>query len=119
MSIRAFVLVVLTLAYSSVALAAQETTSPTGESFKADRLERLADNLMRATGNVEVKGRGFQLRADSVELRRAPGGGDASVEFVAEGNVVLTRGSDRLVVQRLQFNPATGSGVFQLPQGKH
>lgn len=68
---------------------AQETASTTGASFKADKLERLADNLLRATGNVEVNGSGFQLRADVVELRRTPGSGDASVEFLAEGNVVL------------------------------
>jgi lipopolysaccharide export system protein LptA len=117
MKTRALVPAVVTFA-CCVALAAQETASTAGASFKADRLERLADHILRATGNVEVNGGGFQLRADSVEVRRAPGSGDSSVEFVAEGNVVLTRGLDRLGAHRLQFNPGTGTGAFQLHKGK-
>jgi lipopolysaccharide export system protein LptA len=119
LKIRVAVYAVLALACASIVFAAQQTVSTKGESLKADNIERLADNTVRATGNAEFTGRGFQLHADSLELRRIPASGDTSVELVAEGNVILTRGQDRLVVQRLQFNPSTGTGVFQLPQGKH
>ena len=41
-----------------------------------------------------------------------------SVEIKAEGNVILASGQDRIAFLRLQLNPGTGTGVFQLPQDK-
>ena len=87
-------------------------------SMKADKMERSPDHTLRATGNVHMQGSRFQLRADSVEVHEGLASGAASVEIVAKGHVVLTRGQERLTIEHLQLNPQTGAGAFQLPEGK-
>ena len=118
MTLRYRVFVVVVLACASIASATQTTSVMEGVSLKADNIERLSESLLRATGNVEVSGTGFHVRADLVDLARLKSAGVSRVEFDAQGNVVLTLGSDRLALQGLHFNPSTGTGMFQLPQGK-
>jgi lipopolysaccharide export system protein LptA len=118
MTLRAGVFVVVALGCSGMAPAAQVSSVIEGVSLKADNLERLSDELFRATGNVEVSGNGFRVRADSVDLARLRDAGGSRVEFGAQGNVVLTLGSERLVLESLHFNPNAGTGFFQLPRGK-
>ncbi len=118
MTLRAGVFVVVALGCSVILPAAQVPSVIEGVSIKADNFERLTDELFRATGNVEVSGKGFHVRADSVELARLRSAGRARVEFGAQGNVVLTLGSERLVLESLHFSPNAGTGIFQLPRGK-
>ena len=116
MNLRVSLLVVLTVACCARWTIAQQGAPAPGFSFKADRIERLAEHTLKATGNVEADGRGFHLRADSLEVSADETGvsGGLPVEIIAEGNVILTRGQERLTLQRLQFSPRTGSGTFLL-----
>jgi len=75
-------------------------------SVLADRFEQIgADNLLVATGNVEVTRDTARLLADRVEINR--GTGDA----VATGRVIFYDGDDRLTGQRIEYNIKTGTGV--------
>jgi len=75
-------------------------------SVLADRFEQIgADNLLVATGNVEVTRGTARLLADRVEINR--GTGDA----VATGRVIFYDGDDRLTGQRIEYNIKTGTGV--------
>ena len=75
-------------------------------SVVADRFEQIgADNLLVATGNVEVTRGTARLLADRVEINR--GTGDA----VATGRVIFYDGDDRLTGQRIEYNIKTGTGV--------
>ncbi len=75
-------------------------------SVLADRFEQIgADNLLVATGNVEVSRGTARLLADRVEINR--GTGDA----VATGRVIFYDGDDRLTGQRIEYNIKTGTGV--------
>jgi LPS-assembly protein len=72
----------------------------------ADRLEDVGpDNLLVATGNVEVTRGTTRLTADRVELNRATG------DAVATGHVVFLDGADRLTARRIEYNLNTGTGV--------
>jgi LPS-assembly protein len=72
----------------------------------ADRIEQVgAENLLIATGNVEVTRGSARLMADRVELNRATG------EAVAEGRVVFYDGDDQLTGQRIEYNFTTGTGI--------
>jgi len=72
----------------------------------ADHLEEIgADNLVIATGNVEVTRGSQRLTADRVELNRVTG------DVVAEGRAVFYDGEDRLVGDRIEYNYRTGTGV--------
>ena len=63
----------------------------------ADRLEQIGpDNLLVATGNVEVTRGTARLTADRVEINRATG------DTVAEGRVILYDGDDRIAGQRME-----------------
>ena len=86
--------------------------------IKADKLEQIADHVFKATGNVELTVGDVTVRADSVELQSAGQSDGVVATFVAEGNVVLMRGQERLTVERLQFNPEAGTGTFQLRLSK-
>ena len=106
----------------SVALAfASTTTFPAPQEaarqniFTADKMERVDDHTLRATGNVEFRDGDLALRADFIEVRDAPTAGATSVEIVAAGNVVLSRAQERMTFERLEFKPGTRSGAFQLP----
>jgi lipopolysaccharide export system protein LptA len=117
MRIRVALPVVVTIACCGAVLSAEQAL-PASSSVRADKVERLANQTLRLTGNVQMVENGFRLQADSVEVRESGRSGARTLEIIAEGNVVLFRGRDRLALQRLEFNPLTGTGVFQLPQQK-
>ncbi|HEV8474293.1 MAG TPA: LPS assembly protein LptD [Methylomirabilota bacterium] len=73
----------------------------------ADQLEQVGgtDNLLIATGNVEITRGTARLMADRVELNRATG------DAVAQGRVVFYDGEDQLTGQRIEYNIKTGTGV--------
>jgi len=75
-------------------------------SIVADRFEQIGpDNLLVATGNVEVtRGQG-RLLADRVEINRATG------DAVAIGRAIFYDGDDRLTGERIEYNIKTGTGV--------
>jgi LPS-assembly protein len=73
----------------------------------ADSLEEIGpDDLLVASGNVEVTRGTQRLLADRVEVNRATG------EAVADGRVIFYDGEDRLVGERVQINFRTGTGVI-------
>src|SRR5438552_2870870 len=72
----------------------------------ADRIEDLGrDNVVVATGNVEVVRGRARLNADRVEINRETG------DAVATGRVVFYDGEDRLTGDRIDYNIKTGTGV--------
>ena len=72
----------------------------------ADRFEQVGpDNLLVATGNVEVTRGTARLLADRVEINRATG------DATAVGRVIFYDGDDRLTGQRIDYNIKTGTGV--------
>jgi LPS-assembly protein len=72
----------------------------------ADTLEQVgADNLLIATGNVEITRGNARLMADRVEINRATG------DAVAEGRVVFYDGEDQLTGRRIEYNLKSGTGV--------
>ena len=93
---------------------AEQSSKPTW-TFKADKIEKAADRTTRASGNVEVVGLDYRLTADTVTIREVRPAGDDAVELTAEGNVILTRGSERITLKHLVFKPASKGGSFQLP----
>jgi LPS-assembly protein len=111
---RASIVVLLLASAVSVAfpqLARAQTQrsiqTPGGEvSVLADRFESIGpDNLIVATGNVEVTRGTGRLLADRVEINRATG------DAVAVGRAIFYDGDDRLTGQRIEFNIKTGTGV--------
>jgi len=82
-------------------------TAPTGDvTVTADRMEEIAaDDLVIATGNVEVTRGTRRLTADRVELNRATG------DVVAEGRAVFYDGDEQLFGDRIDYNYRTGTGV--------
>ena len=101
----------------SVALASSPSVAPAqapvtvqtagGEvSVVADRFERIGpDNLLVATGNVEVTRGSARLLADRIEINQATG------DATAYGRVIFYDGDDRLTGQRIDYNIKTGTGV--------
>ena len=72
----------------------------------ADRIEQVgADNLLVATGNVEVTRGTTRLLADRVEMNRETG------DVVAQGRVIFYDGDDQLTGERVEYNVKTGTGV--------
>src|SRR5213593_1860783 len=72
----------------------------------ADRFEQAGpDNLLVATGNVEVTRGSARLLADRIEINRATG------DATAYGRVIFYDGDDRLTGQRIEYNIKTGTGV--------
>src|SRR2546428_3912284 len=72
----------------------------------ADRFEQVGpDNLLVATGNVEVTRGSARLLADRIEINRATG------DATAYGRVIFYDGDDRLTGQRIDYNIKTGTGV--------
>src|SRR5438093_2828101 len=96
-------------AFPSVAQAQAPVTVQTagGEvTIVADRFEQAGpDNLLVATGNVEVTRGSARLLADRVEINRATG------DATAVGRVIFYDGDDRLTGQRIDYNIKTGTGV--------
>ena len=85
----------------------QRVQTPGGEvSVIADRFEQIGpDNLLLATGNVELTRGNSRLLADRVEINRATG------DAVAVGRVIFYDGADRLTGERIEYNVKTGTGV--------
>src|SRR5437899_7624063 len=100
---------VAAVASPQLARAQSEQSVPTagGEvSIVADRFEQIGpDNLLVATGNVEVTRGTARLLADRVEINRATG------DATAVGRVIFYDGDDRLTGQRIDYNIKTGTGV--------
>jgi LPS-assembly protein len=72
----------------------------------ADRIEDLGrDNVVVATGNVEIVRGRSRLNADRVEINRETG------DAVATGRVIFYDGEDRLTGDRIDYNIKTGTGV--------
>ncbi len=72
----------------------------------ADQLEQIGpDNLLIATGNVEITRGASRLMADRVEINRETGAA------VAQGRVVFYDGEDQLTGRRIDYNLKTGTGV--------
>jgi LPS-assembly protein len=72
----------------------------------ADNIEQIgADNMLIATGNVEITRGKSRLMADRVEINRETG------DAVAQGRVVFYDGEDQLTGQRIDYNLKTGTGV--------
>ena len=75
----------------------------------ADQLEQVGpDNLLVATGNVELTKGSTRLMADRIELNRVTG------DAVAQGRVIFYDGEDQLTAQRIDYNIRTGTGVVYL-----
>ena len=72
----------------------------------ADRLEQVgADNLLIATGNVQITRGTARLMADRVEINRETG------DATARGRVIFYDGEDRLTGDSVEYNVKTGTGV--------
>src|SRR5262249_50611361 len=81
-------------------------------SVVADHFEQIgADNLLVATGDVEVIQGTKRLLADRVEINRETG------DVVAEGRVIFYDGDDRLTGKRIEYNTKTGTGVVYEGEG--
>src|SRR5438093_692861 len=77
-----------------------------GVTVVADRIEQVApDNLVVATGNVELTRGTARLLADRGELNRETG------DAVAQGRVIFYDGDDQLTGDRVEYNVNTGTGV--------
>src|SRR6185369_16738489 len=76
-------------------------------SIVADQIQQVGgpNDLLVATGNVEITQGATRLLADRVELNRDTG------ELVAQGKVVFFDGQDRLVGDRVDYNLKTGTGI--------
>jgi LPS-assembly protein len=82
-------------------------------SVVADRIEQFgADNLVVATGNVEITRGNARLLADRVELNRETG------DVVAAGRVIFYDGDDRLSGDRIDYNYKTGTGIVSNGQAR-
>ena len=83
------------------------TGFPADVEVVADRIEELGpDNLLVATGSVEVTRGRARILADRVEVNRGTG------DSVATGHVILYDGDDRLSGRRLDYNLKNGTGVL-------
>src|SRR5438067_12979628 len=72
----------------------------------ADRIEDLGrDNVVVATGNVEVTRGRARLNADRVEINRLTG------DAVATGRAIFYDGEDRLTGDRIDYNIKSGTGI--------
>ncbi len=79
----------------------------------ADRIEQFGrDNLVVASGNVEISRGTARLLADRVELNRETG------DVVASGRVIFYDGDDQLSGQRIDYNYKTGTGVVTNGQAR-
>jgi LPS-assembly protein len=82
------------------------TTSGGDVTVLADRLEEIGpDDLLIATGNVEITRGPMRLTADRVEINRATG------DAVAMGRAIIYDGADQITGERIEYNIRTGTGV--------
>ena len=79
----------------------------------ADRIEQFGrDNLVVASGNVEIARGTARLLADRVELNTETG------DVVASGRVIFYDGDDQLSGRRIDYNVKTGTGVVTEGQAR-
>lgn len=83
--------------------------------IKSDRADQVDEHTIQLTGNVLIAWDGLEVRANSAQMRKVVTSGQPSVTFTAVGDVLLRRGSDQFRFGRLEFNPETGLGSFELP----
>ncbi len=97
------------LAGSRPTLGQTTITVPSAEgqvTVVADRIEQFGtDNLVVATGNVEITRGNARLLADRAEVNRETG------DVAAVGRVIFYDGDDRLAGDRIDYNYRTGTGV--------
>jgi LPS-assembly protein len=113
MTPRIFVAILLVglavLAGSQPARGQTTITVPSAEgqvTVVADRIEQFGtDNLIVATGNVEITRGNARLIADRAEVNRETG------DVAAVGRVIFYDGDDRLAGDRIDYNYRTGTGV--------
>jgi lipopolysaccharide export system protein LptA len=98
MRLRVVLPALATLACGAVA-SAQQTTADVPV-FRAERIERSAENVLVASGKVEIAMDDLRLQADSATIR-LPTAGTPFANITAEGNVVVTTGHGRLRAGRL------------------
>ena len=111
LTVRALMALLLGAAVATATPARGQTSvtvpAPGGQvTVIADRIEQVGrDNLMVATGNVEIARGTVRLLADRAELNRDTG------DVVASGRVIFYDGDDQLAGERLEYNYKTGTGV--------
>ena len=108
------VLAVVVVAPGCGVVSGEDARSFMGISLKPDKVESVAGDPVDPTGGVRPARAAVMLRADSIEMRRVGAAGEAGVELVAEGDVVMTRGADRFHFRRLAFNLETEVWTFEL-----
>ncbi|HXH81863.1 MAG TPA: LPS assembly protein LptD [Candidatus Tectomicrobia bacterium] len=87
--------------------------APGGEvTVLADRIEELPDDVVVATGDVEITRANTRLLADRVRLNRTTG------DAVAEGRVIFYDGETEVTGDRLEYNLRTGTGVIYGPAAR-
>jgi LPS-assembly protein len=92
----------------------EEAGAPAGDEVQvsAAHLERQAgQRLVVGEGAVEIRQRGMRLAADRVVYH------EDSKDVIADGNVVLDLGKDRLQGEHLEFNIETRVGFIEHAQG--
>ena len=94
----------LVLTVTAVAAGAQNL--PGIDTSRQFRLEQLADNHTRLTGEVEIDGGTWQFYADQVDIFT-----DES-RLVASGNVVFTAEGGRVAADRVEFDIEAMTGAF-------
>lgn len=100
-------LALISLAPPALAQPPLTLREPEGEiTVLADQIQHIGEeDLLIATGNVEITRGATRLTADRAEYKRRTG------EAVAVGRVIFYDGQDRLVGDRIEYNFRTGTGV--------
>lgn len=93
------------LAVASAA-AAQTGPLPGTDASRQRRIERLADNHWKLTGDVEIEREGVRLFADEMEYFTD------TFRLIATGNVVFATASHRIAADSADFNLKTKLGTF-------
>lgn len=100
---------------AAAAQAPSQVTIPSTEgevTILADHLEQVGpENLLVATGNVELTRGQTRLVADRLELNRDTG------DAVAQGRVTFWDGEDRMAAERMDYNVNSGTGVIYRSRG--
>ena len=101
-------LLILTLILIPTALLAAEQPGPEGMVIKADRMDHQASNdLLTATGKVEVTWQGMTMTADQATLNRQ------EKVLVATGNVIMIKADDIMWGDRLTMDTETGRSEME------
>ena len=94
------------LILAATVVAANAQVLPGIDTSRQFRLEQLADNHTRLTGEVEIDGGAWQFYADQVDIFT-----DES-RLVASGNVVFTAEGGRIAADRVEFDIDAVTGAF-------